>query len=95
MLNEKKCYYHPDRTAESLCGKCGKLLCDECQCKFKLRFASRNPAGSEITIPEVMCIDCYKSEIEHIKKARLWYFIIIISILVVTGTITWISLHFS
>ena len=84
-----KCYYHPEREAQSKCEKCGKLICLECKKAFNITHGASK--GSYSTRHEY-CQVCYFNHmsLSVYKTSRICFITIIINIifLVVTNVIS-------
>jgi len=51
-----KCYYHPEREAQSKCDKCGKLICLECKKSFNV---IRSSSERSYSTRHEYCQVCY------------------------------------
>jgi len=51
-----KCYYHPEREAQSKCDKCGKIICLECEKSFNV---SHGTSERSYSTRHEYCLPCY------------------------------------
>ncbi len=75
-----KCYYHPEREAQSKCEKCGKLICLECKKAFnKTHKASERSYSTR----HEYCQVCYFNHMSlAVYKTPISYFAFIIVLII-------------
>ena len=72
-----KCFYHPEREAQSKCEKCGKLICLECKKSFIIR------RGSSYSTKQEYCQVCYfKQQALLIYKIGFMLFMFLVMALI-------------